>query len=90
MGTKTSPILALPDAIKVFCLGRDFTTASGEKMIVTTIVINSDTSEDTVSAIEALTKKLRERGLAETAPLGQKNSIVIDHAVVMYSMNKEA
>ena len=41
-------------------------------MIVTTIVINSDTSEDTVSAIEALTKKLRERGLAENAPLGQK------------------
>lgn len=59
-------------------------------MIVTTIVINSDTSEDTVSAIEALTKKLRERGLAENAPLGQKNSIITDHAVVMYSMNEEA
>ena len=44
--------------LRFFVSGRDFTTASGEKMIVTTIVINSDTSEDTVSAIEALTKKL--------------------------------
>jgi hypothetical protein len=59
-------------------------------MIVTVIAINSDTHEDAVAAIEALAEKLRERGLADTEKLYEKNTLVTDHAVVMYSLKEES
>jgi len=59
-------------------------------MIITTIVINSDTRQDIAAAIDALARNLRGSGLADTERLEQTNSLITTHAVVMFSRKEES
>jgi hypothetical protein len=58
-------------------------------MIVTSIIINTDTTENIVPAVEALAKHLHERGLNDTERLEKDTAIATERAVIVFSVKRE-
>ena len=54
-------------------------------MIVTTIIVNSETREQAVEALERLIQKLQCEEPSDVSPQETPHTFITDHAVVAYS-----